>query len=79
MRSIAEWMSELEQQARGGAPARGHAMLISGVTRIEVSCEAGSDRLQWAVNRREVVREVAERALAHARAWPKLAFTAYRP
>lgn len=77
MKSVEAWLSEMEAHVAAVAPARGHAFLISGVTRIEIEQYRGVVR--WLVNNRVCDRECAGRALEHARAYKYRPFVDYPP
>lgn len=78
MKSVTQWLDDLEAGARAAAPARGHEILISGRVRIEVQFLPADQRLSWMVNNRSTSRDTAARALAHARTYPDRPFVQYR-
>lgn len=75
MKTVEALLTELETQVAETAPARGHAFLVSGVTRVEIEQLHGKTR--WLVNNRLADRECAGRAIEHARAFKYTVFTDY--
>lgn len=73
MKTVQQWLTELENGAREPAPAHGHELLISGATTVQCSQDRGV--VTWTVNNRQVDRDTAGRALAFARAHPSGRFT----
>ena len=67
MKSIFDWLAEMEAEAMAQAPARGHAVLVSGRTRIDCTYQPKIGRLKWYVNNRMADREIASKALEQAR------------
>ncbi|WP_158935058.1 hypothetical protein [Burkholderia sp. S171] len=80
MKTIYQWLSEMEAEAMAcaPAPARGHVIFVSGRTRIDVKYQPKTDRLTWLVDNRVADREIASKALEHARAFKDLPFPAKR-
>lgn len=76
MKPVEQWLTELETSVAEAAPARGHAFLISGITRIEVEQLHGKTR--WLVNNRLADRECAGRAIEFARTHKYTIFTDYK-
>ena len=67
MKTIYQWLAEMEAEAMAQAPARGHSVLVSGRTRIDCTYQPKTDRLKWYVNNRMADREIASKALEQAR------------
>jgi hypothetical protein len=78
MKSVTQWLDDLESECREASPKRGHALLVSGRVRIECEFLPDVDQLSWWVNSRAVSRDTAARALAHARTYPDRPFVQYR-
>jgi hypothetical protein len=77
VKTVEQWLTEMETSVAEAAPARGHSFLVSGITRIEIEQYRGVTR--WLVNNRVCDRECAGRALEHARKYKYTIFTDYPP
>jgi len=75
MKPVEDLLTELETHVQEAAPARGHAFLVSGITRIEIEQLHGKTR--WLVNNRLADRECAGRAIEFARLHRYTVFTDY--
>ena len=73
MKSIFDWLAEMEAEAMAQAPARGHAVLVSGRTRIDCTYQPKIGRLKWYVDNRIADRELAAKALKNARQYTRFA------
>ena len=78
MKSVLDWLAEMETEAMAQAPARGRSVLVSGRVRIDCEYLPKVDMLNWQVDGCKADRETAGRALEHARAFKDLPFSAKR-
>ena len=76
MKTIYQWLAEMEAEAMAQAPARGHSVLVSGRTRIDCEYAPKTDKLRWQVDGCKADRELAAKALERARAFKDLPFSA---
>ena len=79
MKTVDEWLTDMESESRACAPARGHSILVSGRVRVECEYLPKVDRLTWRVDDHVVTRELAGKALEHARKYKYAPFTAHKP